>query len=251
MIQHEDWALADRQLRSEAVTRYCDRNSMTTVTNWKSARCCLIWILDLILRRKSTVSLGFELNIESIKQNPKCFRRKPAWSLQCKIPPPALNDRISLCFKKKSAVKAIKVAGGQKKKKTFVKMDAGQRRERAYEPVWRWASSSCGDKAAHGEPCENAKQAIWWSGAEGGREACVWERQPRSICQQTVTKGAWRGLFLARRYSQTICKSPAAEAGPKAWRTAGALAGDWSARASENFISMWMKTKARQDSASV
>lgn len=94
-------------------------------------------------------------------------------------------------------------------------MDAGHRRERAYEPVWRWASSSCGDKAAHGEPCENAKQAIWWSGAEGGREACVWERQPRSICQQTVTKGAWRGLFSPDAIHRQFVRARLPEPGPK------------------------------------
>lgn len=94
-------------------------------------------------------------------------------------------------------------------------MDAGQRRARAYELVWRWASSSCGDKAAHGEPCENAKQAIWWSGAEGGREPCVWERQPRSICQQTVTKGAWRGLFLPGAIHRQFVRARLLKPGPK------------------------------------
>lgn len=39
-------------------------------------------------------------------------------------------------------------------------------------------------------------------------------------------KGGLKGPFFAPRYSQTICKSPAAEAGAKDWRTAGALAGD-------------------------
>lgn len=104
--------------------------------------------------------------------------------------------------------------GPKKKKKTHLARWMQVRG--AEEPVWRWASSSCGDKAAHGEPCENAKQAVWRSGAEGGRQACVWERQPRSICQQTVTKGAWRGLFSPDAIHRQFVRGRLLEPGPKA-----------------------------------